>query len=201
MCRRGDRAALVAMDHIQPPSCSVLCLLRERRPLLLADQACVAQLINMIQLRQTTHQALLCEPPECVEAEVSEPIVPLLGAITGARQQRDRPCQGEGDLVQPIRGAAYLCEKLVLRITHPQNPFLNHDLAAKLIDSAEANDVAPEARDEVRVGEGLMSSMARREEDGPAPDDVHHGAVAELHRARDGLVQLGEGSPVPRHVV
>ena len=90
------------MNKNQPPGRLVLRLLREGRALLLAGQARVTQLVDVIQLRQTTHQALLAEFAQRVEAEVAEPVVPPLGVVAGTCEQGYGLGHRVSDVVQAI---------------------------------------------------------------------------------------------------
>jgi hypothetical protein len=69
-CSRLDRSADVTMDQFQVFFGLVDGLLRERRPLLLPNQARVAELVDMIDRRKTVNHGLSREAAKCLEVDV-----------------------------------------------------------------------------------------------------------------------------------
>jgi hypothetical protein len=70
-----------------------------------------------------------------------------------------------------------------------------------LIELPQADDVHGEAQDVMHPLERLVLSVLALEEDGVAPLDADHLAVAKLHHVVDAVVELGEGRAHSGHVI
>jgi hypothetical protein len=74
------------MDKVQSLLCTSSRLVRERAPSLLAGEAAVTHLINVIKVRQPSDHLLADEGAERLEADVAEPFVPPPCRLRGARR-------------------------------------------------------------------------------------------------------------------
>jgi hypothetical protein len=166
-----------------------------------ASEARLTDLVDLRQQRQASHQALLPHLAQRLKVDMAEASMPPPCIFTSVSRQADRACNVEIERVQSAWTPADPGEQAIPLITNSHHPLMDQDLVSHFIKLAATDDVGCEARDEVGVGQWPVFTSLALEQDGVAPFDLCHSAVAKAHGARDVCVEVGEECPRPRHMV
>jgi hypothetical protein len=167
----------------------------------LAGEASIAELINLVQQRHPTNKLVPRHPPQGVEVDMPIAGVPEPRIFLGVRSVADWLCDVNAEHVEPAWIPVDLGEETPLFITNLHHSVLHQDLVTGFVKLPDGDDVGRESRQVVDVREGSMFPGFASEEHGPDPFDPSDRAIPEPHRAGDAAVKVGEGSPRPRHVV
>jgi hypothetical protein len=95
----------------------------------------------------------------------------------------------------------YSSKKTTLLVADPHHPVLDMDVVALFIHLTDADEVGVEARDVVDSVEAAVLPILVGEQNHLASLDLDHRAVAEPHHLDHAVVELGEDSPRPGHVI
>jgi hypothetical protein len=120
-------------------------LLREWRPPLLAGEAGITDLLNLVDDGQPADQLLAPHLAQCGEVDVAEALVPPPGVVVRARREAHRTGDGDVEVVQPAWAPKDLREEAPVFIAYPHHAVLHQHLVAALVELADGDDVGGEA--------------------------------------------------------
>jgi hypothetical protein len=92
---------------------------------MLGDDACVAELADVVDRRQPAHHVILSELMKRVEVEMAEALMPAPRLIILARSEAERLGRIEVEDVEAIGAVANLDEQPLAPILDPQHAILN----------------------------------------------------------------------------
>jgi hypothetical protein len=124
-------------------------LSRKRPPLVLGHHVCVAQLLDVVDLRHPAHHLLAPELPERLEVEMPKLLMLMPGPIISTSGEAEGPSHLHVKHVQPVAPMVDLGEKATAAAPDPEHPLINLHSRAGLVKPAEADDRVPEGRDVV----------------------------------------------------
>jgi hypothetical protein len=132
-CGQCHRATQVPVNEIEPLLGSEARLVGKREPSLLRQHADVTELLHMVEARQASHHLLGNEPPQGLEVEVPEALVPLPRLVVPTSSEAEGLCHLHMENVETICAPGYLGNKATLAIPNPHNSVLDHHARAVLI--------------------------------------------------------------------
>jgi hypothetical protein len=103
--------------------------------------------------------------------------------------------------VEVVGSARHSSEHSLVLIADLQEPILDVDSTATLLELPKANNISLELWDEVDIGEPPVLTAFVDEEYGATPLDLDDGSIPKLDRATNPKVKLRECGPRPDHVV
>jgi hypothetical protein len=124
-CCWRDGAAVIAVDELELLLCAVHSLTGKGPPLELGHHACVAQLLDVVNLRHPAHHLLTPKLPEHLEVEMPESFVPSPSLIVSTSGEAEGPDHRHVKHVQPVVPAVDLGEKTAAAVPDPEHPSVN----------------------------------------------------------------------------
>jgi hypothetical protein len=149
LCCRCDGTAEVTVDEPELLLHAVRSVSRKRLPLVLGHHACVAQLLDVVDLRHPAHHLLAPDLPERLEVEMPKPLVPMPSLIVSTSDEAEGLDHLHVKHVQPVALAVDFGEKATTAVPDPKHPSVNLHSRASLVKLAKADDGVPEGRDVV----------------------------------------------------
>jgi hypothetical protein len=128
------------VDKVKLLQRTVRSLSRKRPPLVLGHHTGVTQLLNVVDVRHSTHHLLAPELPERLEVEMPKPLVPTPCLIISTSSEAEGPSHLHVKHVQPVVPAVDLGEKVTVAVPDLEHPSVNLHSQAALIELAEADD-------------------------------------------------------------
>jgi hypothetical protein len=156
LCCRCDGTAEVTVDEPELLLHVVRSMSRKRLPLVLGHHACVAQLLDVVDLRHPAHHLLAPDLPEHLEVEMPKPLMPKPSLIVSTSDEAEGLDHLHVKHVQPVALAVDLGEKATTAVPDPEHPSVNLHSQASLVKLAKADDGVPEGRDVVDSMEQLV---------------------------------------------
>jgi hypothetical protein len=192
------------VDKLELLQRAVRSLSRKRPPLVLGRHACVAQLLNVVDLRHPTHPThdlLTPKLSERLEVEMPKPLMPTPCLIISTSGKAEGPSHLHVKHIQSAALAVDLGEKATAAVPDLEHPSVNLHSRAALVELVEADDGVPKGRDVVDPMEQLVLAGLSHEHHGLDAVDLHRGLIAELDGAPGAAVQVIEVPNTPDHVV
>ena len=100
---------------------------------LLRQHADVAELLHMVEARQTSHHLRGTEPLQGLEVKVPETLVPLPRLVIPTNSETEGLCHLHVEDVESICASGYLGKKATTAIPNPHDSILNHHARTVLI--------------------------------------------------------------------